>query len=88
MPLSTSFRDGAGKVFSFGQECDLVQSIKIGEPDFEQLHTYESNYASKDFKLNYLSLKIIPHLCSKDSVGKVGPHYQSCKSRFLGAAVI
>ena len=79
-PISTSSRDGAGKVVSFRQVFDLGEYINIGEPDFEQQDTYESNYASKDLKLKLMSLMIIPNHCSKDSAGKVGPHYQSCKS--------
>ena len=45
----------------FGPECDLSQSIKIGESDFEQLGTFEPNFGLNDSKLKYMSLIIIPH---------------------------
>ena len=48
-----------------------MQSIKIGEPDFKQLRTFESNCASNDSKLMYMSLMIIRHLSSEDSAGKL-----------------
>ena len=56
------------------------QSFEIRGPDFEQLRTVESNYVTNASKLKYMTLTIIPHLCSKDSVGRVGP--KSCSYEY------
>ena len=64
------------------------QSFEIGGPNFEQLRTFEFNCAPNAFKLKNMSLTIIPHLCSKDSAGKLGLNSRSCESCFLGAIVM
>ena len=64
----------------FGPECDLSQSIQIGEPDFEQLRTFEPNFSMNDSKLKYMSLIIILHLCFEDNAGGVGRISRSCES--------
>ena len=87
-PLSTWSGDGVGNSLQIGPTCDLVQSFEIGGPDFVQLRTFESNCVPNASKLKYMSLTIIPHLCSKDSPGKVGRNSRSCESSFLGATVM
>ena len=53
------------------------QSFEIRGPNFAQLRTVESNYVPNASKLKYMTLTIIPHLCSKDIAGKVGPKSRS-----------
>ena len=65
----------------------MVQSFEIGEHDFGQLPTFESNYAPNDSKLKNRSLINIQHLYSKDSASKVCPNSRSYESYFLGATV-
>ena len=65
----------------------MVQSFEIGEHDFGQLPTFESNYPPNNYKLQNMSLIIIQQLYSKDSASKVCSNSLSCESRFLGATV-
>ena len=64
-----------------------MQSFEIGEHDFGQLPTFESNYAPNDSKLKNRSLINIQHIYSKDSASKVCPNSRSYESYFLGATV-
>ena len=57
-----------------------MQSYEIGEHDFGQLPTFESKYASNDYKLQNMSLIIIQQLYSKDNASKVFPNSCSCES--------
>ena len=48
----------------------MVQSFEIGEHDFGQLPTFESNYPPNNYKLQNMSLIIIQQLYTKDDASK------------------
>ena len=54
-----------------------MQSFEMDGPNFEKLRTFKSYCAPNASKLKYMSLTIIPHLCSKDIAGKVGQKSRS-----------
>ena len=86
-PITHLVKRWCGQSLSFRPECDMVQSVEIGEHDFGQLPTFESSYASNDSKLQNMFLINIQHLYSKDSASKVCPNSRSYESGFLGATV-
>ena len=61
----------------FWAGVQFKQCFEIRGRYFVQLRTVESNYVPNASKLKYMTLTIIPHLCAKDSVGRVGPKSRS-----------